>query len=80
LLRDSRDATFYFCSNNEENKVYTVVSKWLNFWCSGFEILGKRLTLDDVMTENKVTQVGVGAGSSRAIDKPGSSNRRHRRR
>jgi hypothetical protein len=32
------------------------------------------------MTENKVTQVGVGAGSSRAIDKPGSSNRRHRRR
>jgi hypothetical protein len=70
----------YFCSNNKENKVYTVVSKWLNFWCSGFEIFGKRLTLDDIMTKNKVTQVGAGAGSICAIDKPGSSNRRYKRR
>ena len=78
MLRDSQEVASYFCSIDEESKVYILVSKWLKFCCSRLEILGKRLTIDDIMTENKVTQVRAGARSGRDIDKLGSSNRRYR--
>ena len=44
--------------------------------CLSLDTIRERLTLDDVVTENKATQAGSRAGSSRAIYEPGSSSRR----
>jgi len=44
--------------------------------CLSLDTIRERLTLDDVMTEDKATQAGSRAGSSRATYEPGSSSRR----
>ena len=40
------------------------MSRWFNICCIRLETFEERLTLDDVVTENEVTQKGVGDGSN----------------
>jgi hypothetical protein len=57
---------------DEENEGYTYMSRWFNVFCTRLVTFGKRLTLDDVVTEDEATQTGVEDGSSCAIDEPKS--------
>jgi len=45
----------YLRSIDEESKVHTLSSRWLNVNRTGFETCGERLTLDDIMTEGEAT-------------------------
>jgi len=51
------------------------VSCWINLCHTGLKTFGDKLTLDDILVEDETTQVGVGAGSGRATNEPGSSSR-----
>jgi hypothetical protein len=44
---------------DEENEGYTYMSRWFNVFCTRLVTFGKRLTLDDVVTEDEATQTGV---------------------
>jgi len=72
MLQEGRKATFVLCNIDEENKEYTYMSRWFNVCCIRLETFEERLTLDDVVTENDVTQKGAGDGSNHAIDEPES--------
>jgi hypothetical protein len=76
----SWEAASYLRNTDEEIKVHTVVSRWFNVCCTGLDNFGEKLTLDDVVAEDKATQTGAGAGSSCATHELGSSSRRRRRR
>ena len=78
LLREGWEAASYLYITDEENKVYTVASRWLNISRTRFETFGERLSLDDFVVEDKTTRAG--AGSSRATNESRSSSRRRRNR
>jgi len=80
LLREGREAASYLCRTEEESEVHIVASRWLNICRTGLVNFGERLTLDDSVVEDEVTQVGAGGGSSHATDKLGSSSKRNRHR
>ena len=67
MLWKGREAVFVLCNIDKENKGYTYASQWFNIFCTRLETFGERLILDDVVVEDEATQVGVRAGSSRAI-------------
>jgi hypothetical protein len=77
LLREGQEAVSYLCNIDEESEVHIVASWWLNVYRTGLKIFEKKLTLDDDMTKDEVTQAG--AEFSRATDESRSSKRRHRR-
>lgn len=56
MLREGREAAFYLCNTNKESEVHIVKSQWLNVCCTGLDTFGERLSLDDVVVENEVTQ------------------------
>jgi len=51
------------------------MSQWFNVFCTRLVTFGKRLTLDDVVTEDEATQTRVEDRSSCAIDEPKSFGR-----
>jgi hypothetical protein len=68
------------CNIDERNEGYTYASRWFNVCHNGLDIFEEGLTLNDIVTKDEATQVEVGLRCSRAIDKPGSFNRRRRHR
>jgi hypothetical protein len=76
LLWKDQKATFILCNIDEEHKGYTYTSWWFNVYRNALENFEEMLTLDDVVVEDEVTQVG--ARCSRAIDEPRSSNKQRK--
>jgi hypothetical protein len=76
MLQEGREVASYLCNIEEESECHTIASWWLNVFRTGLDIFGERLTFDDALAQDEATQAGAGAGSSRAIDEPGSSSRR----
>jgi hypothetical protein len=58
---------------DKENKEYTYVSRWFNICHNGFDTFKERLTLENIVKENRATQAR--AGCNRAIDEPQSSSK-----
>jgi hypothetical protein len=56
LLREGWETVSHLCNTDEESKVHTVASRWLNICRIGFKIFEKKLTLNDVMAEDGATQ------------------------
>jgi len=63
---------------DKENEKYTYVSRWFTICRNGFDTFEERLTLDNVVEENRVTQAR--AGCNLAIDEPQSSSKRRKHR
>jgi hypothetical protein len=44
------------CNIDEENEGYTYAFQWLNVYRNGLDTFGENLVLDDVMTEDEITE------------------------
>jgi hypothetical protein len=55
------------------------VSLWFNVWRNALDNFEEKLTLDDVMTEDKASQVRAKVECSRVIDESKSFSKQHRR-
>jgi hypothetical protein len=61
------------CNIDEENEGYTYAFQWLNVYRNGLDTFGENLVLDDVMTEDEITEAKTRARCSRIIDELRSS-------
>jgi len=89
MLQEGRESASFLRETNGESKCHTIASRWLNVChlislerdcipvakCLSLDIIRERLTIDDVVTEDKAIQAGSRTGSSRATYEPGSSSR-----
>ena len=55
------------------------MSRWFNVWRNALDNFEEKLTLDDVMTEDKASQVRAKVECNRVIDESKSFSKQNRR-
>lgn len=78
MLRQDQEVASYLYYIDEESEVHTITSQWLNVCHIGLKTFRKRLSLDDVMIEDKATRSKTCVGFNRVVDELKSSSRQHR--
>lgn len=78
MLHEGWDAASMLRNIEKKNEWYIYALWQFNVWCVGLETFGKRLTIDDIVIEDKVTQTRAWTRFNYANDKPKSSSKQCR--